>query len=278
MIAEAAPEPAHGQERRTGEPPAADPDPTSDRRLREQASHESADLSRAEAREEAAESAGLPPITFDAVQDNEELSQFIAAADRVMKGLGYTEHGFRHANLTGRIAYNLMHRLGFDEHTCNLAHVSAYLHDVGNMVAREMHGQTGGLLVYNVLRREVPAEDLATIVSAVANHEEADGHAVGPVASAVLLADKSDVHRSRVRKRAQLEFDIHDRVNYAAEQSVLRVDSVARTVTLELTIDTEISHVMEYFEIFLGRMIMCRRAAEMLDCRFRLTINGAQLL
>ena len=278
MIAEAAPEPAHGQERRTGEPPAADPDPTSDRRLREQASHESADLSRAEAREEAAESAGLPPITFDAVQKNEELSQFIAAADRVMKGLGYTEHGFRHANLTGRIAYNLMHRLGFDEHTCNLAHVSAYLHDVGNMVAREMHGQTGGLLVYNVLRREVPAEDLATIVSAVANHEEADGHAVGPVASAVILADKSDVHRSRVRKRAQLEFDIHDRVNYAAEQSFLRVDSDARTVTLELTIDTEISHVMEYFEIFLGRMIMCRRAAEMLDCRFRLTINGAQLL
>ena len=278
MSAQAAPEPAHGQEGRTGEPSAADPDPTSDRRLREQASHESADLSRAEAREEATESAGLPPITFDVVQDNEELSQFIAAADRVMKGLGYTEHGFRHANLTGRIAYNLMHRLGFDEHTCNLAHVSAYLHDVGNMVAREMHGQTGGLLVYNVLRREVPPEDLATIVSAVANHEEADGHAVGPVASAVILADKSDVHRSRVRKRAQLEFDIHDRVNYAAEQSFLRVDSDARTVTLELTIDTEISHVMEYFEIFLGRMVMCRRAAETLDCRFRLTINGAQLL
>jgi uncharacterized protein len=276
--AEAAPEPAHGQEGRTGGPPVADPDPTSDRRLREQASHESADLSRAEAREEATESAGLPPITFDVVSDNEELSQFIAAADRVMKGLGYTEHGFRHANLTGRIAYNLMHRLGFDEHTCNLAHVSAYLHDVGNMVAREMHGQTGGLLVYNVLRREVPPEDLATIVSAVAHHEEANGHAVGPVASAVILADKSDVHRSRVRKRAQLEFDIHDRVNYAAEQSFLRVDSDARTVTLELTIDTEISHVMEYFEIFLGRMVMCRRAAEMLDCRFRLTINGAQLL
>ncbi|HXJ63751.1 MAG TPA: phosphohydrolase [Actinomycetota bacterium] len=250
----------------------------SDQHLREQASDESQELSREEADEEADESDALPAISFDAVRDNEELSQFIAAADRVMKGLGYTEHGFRHANLTGRIAYNLMHRLGFDEHTCNLAHVSAYLHDVGNMVAREMHGQTGGLLVYNVLRREVPPEDLATIVSAVANHEEADGHAVGPVASAVILADKSDVHRSRVRKRAELEFDIHDRVNYAAEQSFLRVDSDARTVTLELTIDTEISHVMEYFEIFLGRMVMCRRAAEMLDCRFRLTINGAQLL
>jgi hypothetical protein len=278
VSAEAAAEPVRGPQGRTGEGSSADADPASDRHLREQASHESAELSRDEARQESAVSAGLPPITFDVVQDNEELSQFIAAADRVMKGLGYTEHGFRHANLTGRIAYNLMHRLGFDEHTCNLAHVSAYLHDVGNMVAREMHGQTGGLLVYNVLRREVPPEDLATIVSAVANHEEADGHAVGPVASAVILADKSDVHRSRVRKRAQLEFDIHDRVNYAAEQSFLRVDSDARTVTLELTIDTEISHVMEYFEIFLGRMVMCRRAAEMLDCRFRLTINGAQLL
>ncbi len=278
MNAEAAPEPARGSEGRTGEPPGPDADPSSDRRLREEASHESTELSWDAAREEAAEAAKIPPITFDVVQDNEELSQFIAAADRVMKGLGYTEHGFRHANLTGRIAYNLMHRLGFDEHTCNLAHVSAYLHDVGNMVAREMHGQTGGVLVYNVLRREVPPEDLATIVSAVANHEEADGHAVGPVASAVIMADKSDVHRSRVRKRAQLEFDIHDRVNYAAEQSFLRVDSDARTVTLELTIDTEISHVMEYFEIFLGRMVMCRRAAETLDCRFRLTINGAQLL
>ncbi|MDP9342196.1 MAG: phosphohydrolase [Actinomycetota bacterium] len=218
------------------------------------------------------------PITMADIRDNAELSMFIAAADRVMKGLGYTEHGFRHANLSGRIAFNVMTRLGFDEHTSNLASVAGYLHDVGNMVAREMHGQTGGLLVYQALRDQVPPEDLATIVSAVANHEEADGHAVGPVAAAVILADKSDVHRSRVRKQAQIEFDIHDRVNFAAEQSFLRVDSEARTVTLELTIDTEISHVMEYFEIFLGRMVMCRRAAETLDCRFHLMVNGAQLL
>jgi metal-dependent HD superfamily phosphatase/phosphodiesterase len=260
--------------------PAADPQPggASDQHLRQQASDESAGLVRKEVQEEAEQAPEFAPVTFDTVKDNEELSQFIAAADRVMKGLGYTEHGFRHANLTGRIAYNLMSRLGYDEHTANLAHVSAYLHDVGNMVAREVHGQTGGLLVYQVLRREVAPDDLATIVSAVANHEEPDGHAVGPVASAVILADKSDVHRSRVRKRAELEFDIHDRVNYAAEQSFLRVDSDARTVTLELTIDTEISHVMEYFEIFLNRMMMCRRAAETLDCRFRLNINGAQLL
>jgi hypothetical protein len=120
--------------------------------------------------------------------------------------------------------------------------------------------------------------DLALIMSAVGNHEEEGGEAVSAVAAAVILADKSDVHRTRVRKSAQIDFDIHDRVNYAAEQSFLRVDSTGRTITLELTIDTEISQVMEYFEIFLDRMVMCRRAAERLDCRFKLTINGATLL
>jgi uncharacterized protein len=275
VTAEAEPEQPRGGHRGRGSGHDAGAGGATDQPIREQATDESGELA---AEAEQAVPSGRPPISFDDVAANEELSQFIVSADHVMKGLGYTEHGFRHANLTGRIAYNLMSRLGHDEHTSNLAHVSAYLHDVGNMVAREMHGQTGGILVYQVLRKQVPPEDLATIVAAVANHEEPDGHAVGPVAAAVILADKSDVHRSRVRKRAELEFDIHDRVNYAAEQSFLRVDSDARTITLELTIDTEISHVMEYFEIFLGRMVMCRRAAETLDCRFRLNINGAQLL
>ncbi|MEX2203459.1 MAG: phosphohydrolase [Actinomycetota bacterium] len=217
------------------------------------------------------------PLTLDEVKDDPELSNFISAADRVMEGLGYTEHGFRHANLTGRISYNVMTRVGFDEHMANLACVAGYLHDVGNMISRESHGQTGGLLVYHALRERASAADLALVVAAVANHEEDNGAAVSPVSAAVILADKSDVHRSRVRKSGQIEFDIHDRVNFAAEQSFLRVDSVAKTVTLELTIDTEISQVMEYFEIFLGRMQMCRKAAQVLDCRFRLTINGAQL-
>jgi metal-dependent HD superfamily phosphatase/phosphodiesterase len=216
-------------------------------------------------------------ITLDAVQANPELSAFISAADRVMEGLGYTEHGFRHATLTAKIAYNVLTRAGFDERTANLGCVAGYLHDVGNMFTREAHGQTGGLLVYHALRDQVPGADLATIVSAIANHEEENGYAVSPVAAAIILADKSDVHRSRVRKTGQPEFDIHDRVNFAAEQSFLRVDSLAKTVTLELTIDTEISQVMEYFEIFLGRMQMCRKAAEVLDCRFKLTINGAEL-
>jgi uncharacterized protein len=216
-------------------------------------------------------------LTLDLVKDDEELSHFISAADRVMEGLGYTEHGFRHANLSARISYNVLSRAGFDEHMANLGCVAGYLHDVGNMISRVDHGQTGALLVYHALRERAAAADLALVVAAVANHEESDGAAISPVSAAVILADKSDVHRSRVRKSGQIEFDIHDRVNFAAEQSFLRVDSDAKTITLELTIDTEISQVMEYFEIFLGRMQMCRKAAEVLDCRFKLTINGAEL-
>jgi uncharacterized protein len=216
-------------------------------------------------------------VSLEAVQANPELSGFISAADRVMEALGYTEHGFRHANLVARISYNVLTRVGFDEHTANLASVSGYLHDVGNMVSREVHGQIGAVLVYQALKDHVAGTDLASIVAAVANHEEENGYQVSPAAAAVILADKSDVHRSRVRKSGQIEFDIHDRVNFAAEQSFLRVDSTARTITLELTIDTEISQVMEYFEIFLGRMQMCRKAAEVLDTKFKLTINGAEL-
>ncbi|HEX7463511.1 MAG TPA: phosphohydrolase [Actinomycetota bacterium] len=216
-------------------------------------------------------------LTLEKVQENPELSAFITAADRVMEGLGYTEHGFRHANLTARIAFNVLKRSGFEEHLANLGSIAGYLHDVGNMLTREAHGQTGGVLVYHALRDKVPTADLATVVAAIANHEEEDGYAVSPVSAAVILADKSDVHRSRVRKSAQIQFDIHDRVNFAAEQSFLRVDSVAKTATLELTIDNEISQVMEYFEIFLGRMQMCRKAAQVLDCRFKLMINGAEL-
>src|SRR5207247_7937652 len=151
-------------------------------------------------------------------------------------------------------------------------------HGVANRVDRGNHAQVGAVLVYDVFKERMHHRDLSLVMSAIGNHEEEGGEAVSPVSAAVILADKSDVHRSRVRKSAQIDFDIHDRVNYAAEQSFLRVDSSARTITLELTIDTEISHVMEYFEIFLQRMMMCRRAAEQLDCQFKLRINGASLL
>lgn len=216
-------------------------------------------------------------VSLEEIQQDRLISTFISSADRVMEGLGFTEHGFRHANLCGRIAFNVMSRLGYDERTANLACLGGYLHDVGNMVARENHGQVGAMLVYDALKDRMQMGDLALVMGAVGNHEEDEGAGAGVVAAAVILADKSDVHRSRVRKSAQIDFDVHDRVNYAAEQSFLRVNSEARTITLELTIDTAISQVMEYFEIFLGRMQMCRLAAEKLGCRFKLTINGAEL-
>ena len=216
-------------------------------------------------------------VTLEEVQANTELSLYISSADRVMEAMGFTEHGFRHANLVASIAYQVLHRLDYAEREANLACVAGYLHDVGNALARDAHGQTGALLVYHALRDDVPGADLMPILAAIANHEETEGTAVSPVSAAVILADKSDVHRSRVRKSGQIDADIHDRVNHAVEQSFLRVDSDARTVSLELTIDTQFSQVMEYFEIFLGRMQMCRHAAERLEARFRLVINGAEL-
>ncbi len=229
-------------------------------------------------REEAAPRAGAASLGLQDIQRDDTISAYIAQADRVMEGLGFTEHGFRHATLTGRIAFNLLSRLGYDETTSRLGAIGGYLHDIGNAISRWGHGQTGALLVHQVLADRMEPAALAVLMGAVGNHEEEFGMTAGTVAAAVILADKSDVHRSRVRKAAQIDFDIHDRVNYAAEQSFLRVNSEGRQLTLELTIDTEISHVMEYFEIFLGRMVMCRRAAEQLDCRFQLEINGAKLL
>jgi metal-dependent HD superfamily phosphatase/phosphodiesterase len=216
-------------------------------------------------------------ITLDDVQADERLSQFIASADRVMDAMGFTEHGFRHATLVANIAYQVTKRLGFSEREATLACVAGYLHDVGNALARDAHGQTGAVLVHEVLKDRVSPKDLMPILSAIANHEETEGTAVSTVSAAVILADKSDVHRSRVRKQVTVAHDIHDRVNYAVEQSFLRVDSDARTVSLELTIDSQISQVIEYFEIFMGRMQMCRHAAERLEARFRLVINGAEL-
>jgi metal-dependent HD superfamily phosphatase/phosphodiesterase len=219
----------------------------------------------------------VPLLTLESVQADPELSQYIASADRVMEAIGYTEHGFRHANLVAKIAYQVLARLGFSEREAMLASMAGYLHDVGNAFARDGHGQTGAILVHQELRERLDGADLLPMLAAIANHEETEGTAVSPISAAVILADKSDVHRSRVRKRATLNLDIHDRVNFAVEQSFLRVDSDARTVSLELTVDTQISQVMEYFEIFLGRMQLCRHAATYLEARFRLIINGAEL-
>lgn len=217
-------------------------------------------------------------VTLANVQEHEGVQTFIALADRHLGELGYTEHGFRHAGLVANIAYNVLQRLEFDERVSELGAVAGYLHDMGNFVSRTMHSQTGAAITYDILRDlGMTYAEIGVIMAAIGNHEEEFGNPVNPVGAALIVADKSDVHRSRVRIKDPKLFDIHDRVNHAVEHSFLRVDSAAKTLTLELTIDTELAGVMEYFEIFLSRMIMCRRAGEYLDCEFKIDINGTKL-
>lgn len=212
------------------------------------------------------------------LQQDEVVSSFIKLSDQFLAAQGFTEHGFRHANLVGRIAHNVLRYLGADEELCRLAAVGGYLHDIGNVVTRSNHGLSGAWIAYDALRRlEVDPYRIGLVLSAVGNHEEQYGSSIGPVGAAVILADKSDVHRSRVRKGADTSVDIHDRVNDAVTYSFLRVDADAATITLELELDTTRSTVIEYFEIFLERMIMCRRAARTLGCEFRITANGVPL-
>ena len=218
-------------------------------------------------------------ITLQEVQAHEGVQTFISLADRYLGELGYTEHGFRHAGLVAKIAYNVLHRLDYDDRMCELGAISGYLHDLGNFVSRTMHSQTGAAITYDLLRDiGMGFGEIGVVLGAIGNHEEQFGQPVNPAGAALILGDKSDVHRSRVRLTDPTLFDIHDRVNHAVEHSFLRVDSEARTITLELTIDTELAGVMEYFEIFLSRMVMCRRAAEFLDCQFKIDINGTKLL
>lgn len=218
------------------------------------------------------------PITLSDLEKHEGVQTFISLADRYLGEIGYTEHGFRHAGLVAKIAYNVLDRLGYDERTAELGSLAGYLHDMGNFVSRTMHSQTGAMLTYDILRDlGMSYGEIGVVMGGIGNHEEQFGQPVNVVGAALIVADKSDVHKSRVRAKDPTGFDIHDRVNHAVESSFLRVDSEARTLTLELDIDTEQAGVMEYFEIFLSRMVMCRRAAEFLDCQFKIDINGAQL-
>jgi metal-dependent HD superfamily phosphatase/phosphodiesterase len=223
--------------------------------------------------------AGAKLVTLEDVKRDPEVEAYIDKANEYTGAIGYTEHGARHANLTASIAYNTLKRLGYPERDAQLASIAAYLHDIGNLVSRVNHEHTGAVLANRILERlGMDPVERAVVMGAIGNHEEKHGEPVSPVGAAVILADKSDVHRSRVRNPDPTTFDIHDRVNYAVQHSFLRVDDKSRTITLELTIDTQLSQVMEYFEIFLTRMVMCRRAAKFLACEFKLQINGVKLL
>ena len=217
-------------------------------------------------------------VTFDAVRENPRVKVFIRKADEALAEIGYTEHGERHVSLVAHIAYNTLKRLGYDEREAELAAIAGYLHDVGNVVNREQHAQTGAVIAMRVLSDMGMSDlEIVRIMGAIGNHHETDGTAISPVSAAVILGDKSDVHRTRVRNPDMIKFDVHDRVNYAVEKSFLNVDESRKEITLELTINTSISQVMEYFEIFMSRMLACRRAAKFLGTSFGLTVNGNRL-
>ena len=219
-------------------------------------------------------------LTYRELQQNEELRALIAAGNEALGALHYTEHGLAHAALAADTAGRVLDALGYDARTCELARIAGLVHDIGNAVNRVEHALSGALLAYDLLRRAgMDASEAAAVMTAVGNHDEHTANAVTPLSAALILADKSDVRRSRVRVSPQDgDFDIHDRVNYAVEQSSLTVDKERGVITLCLRIDTSICAVMDYFEIFLVRMTLCRDAAAFLGQDFELVINETRML
>jgi putative nucleotidyltransferase with HDIG domain len=219
-----------------------------------------------------------PVVTFATVRENPRVKVFVRKADEALAEIGYTEHGERHVGLVAHIAYNTLKRLGYPEREAELAAIAGYLHDIGNAVNRDHHAQTGAVMALQFLTEmKMPDLEIVRVMGAIGNHHENDGDPVSAVAAALILADKSDVHRTRVRNPDMIKFDIHDRVNYAVEKSFLNVDESKKLITLELTIDTAISQVMEYFEIFMTRMLASRKAAIYLGTTFGLSVNGNRL-
>ena len=218
-------------------------------------------------------------ITFDEVKKNEKIKAYIKKADESLLALGYTEHSFAHVGLVSARAEYILKTLGYADREIELVKISAYLHDIGNIVNRREHSQSGAVMAFRILdNMDMDADDIATVVTAIGNHDEGEGEAVNAVAAALIIADKSDVRRTRVRNIDMTSFDIHDRVNYSVIESSLEINEDKTEVTLSLKIDTQISSVMNYFEIFLNRMIMCKKAAKKLGLEFKLIINNQILI
>lgn len=217
-------------------------------------------------------------LTYEELCQDADIRTYIDCADQSLLSLGYTEHSFAHVMRVSCVAADLLDSLGYDKRTVELAKIAGYLHDIGNLVNRVDHSQSGALIAFRILEhRGMQAEEIATVVTAIGNHDEGTGVPVNAVAAALILADKSDVRRTRVRNTDFATFDIHDRVNYSVTSSALSLNEEKTEVALSLTIDTEISPVMDYFEIFLDRMILCRKAAEKLGLRFCLLVNDQRL-
>jgi len=218
-------------------------------------------------------------VTFESIRNDPEINTYIRRADDSMQALGFTEHAFAHVGRCAEWSGWLLTELGYPERDAELARIAGYMHDIGNVINRADHAQSGALMAFRLLdKRGMDPSEIAHIVTAIGNHDEATAFPVNAVAAALILADKSDVRRTRVRNRDTIRFDIHDRVNYAAEHSALELDKEEKTLTLRLKIDTEICAVMDYFEIFMTRMLLCRKAAEALGLQFKLQINDTVLL
>ena len=218
-------------------------------------------------------------ITIDEVKHNHKVKTYIERADESLIALGYTEHSFAHVGMVAEKAREIMETLGYPQRDAELAEIAGYLHDIGNVINRIEHAQSGAVMAFRILdEMGFDAEETSTIITAIGNHDEATAFPVNPVAAALILADKTDVRRTRVRNQDMRRFDIHDRVNYAVEKARTELSEDHQAVVLTLEIDTAISPVIDYFEIFLDRMMLCRKAAEKLELSFRLVVNGQQVL
>ena len=218
-------------------------------------------------------------LTFEEITKNEAIKTYITRADESLLALGYTEHSFSHVLHVARTAGYILDTLGYDARTVEIAKIAGYLHDIGNLVNRQDHSQSGAVMAWSILNdMGCDPGEMATIVTAIGNHDEGTGVPVNAVAAAMILADKADVRRTRVRVKDPREFDIHDRVNYSVTRSCLTINPEKTEISLDLDVDTSYGSVMDYFEIFTNRMILCRKAAQKLKLQFRLTINGQQLV
>ena len=216
---------------------------------------------------------------YHKIKNDPEVLALLERGNHDLGVLGFTDHSQAHTGLVADRAANILQRLGYDDHTQELARIAGFMHDIGNAVNRSRHGEYGAILAYDILKKyDIPLEDRILIVSAIGNHDESTGGAKDPISAALILADKSDVRRNRVRTADRENFDIHDRVNYAVTGSTLRVDPEEKVISLNLQVDEKICSMYEYFDIFLGRMMMCRGAAEMLGASFRLSVNGGKVL
>lgn len=218
-------------------------------------------------------------ITFDTVKKCEELNTYIKKADESLGALGFTEHSFAHVTKVAAQVEYILSTLGYSQRECELGKIAGYMHDIGNVINRIDHAQSGAVMAFRILDRlGADAEDIADIIAAIGNHDESTAFPVNPIAAALILADKCDVRYTRVRNRDFATFDIHDRVNFSVKEADVVISEDKKEIILSIVIDTEFCSVMDYFEIFIGRMLLCKKAAEKLNLRFRLVVNGQKLL